>query len=108
MQTDEQKAQWLFWRAMSLRELGVPEAAARDFLKVLEFPEGVVAPEMRAEALKNYLEIYTPTPGPTETFTPTPTETPTSTLTPTPSPTLKATATPKPSATVKPTATAGQ
>jgi tetratricopeptide (TPR) repeat protein len=93
MQTDEQKAQWLFWRAMSLRELGVPEAAARDFSSVLEFPEGVVDPEMRAEALKNYLEIYTPTPGPTATFTPTPTETPTSTITPTP------TATPRPSAT---------
>jgi tetratricopeptide (TPR) repeat protein len=102
MQTDEQKAQWYFYRAMSLRELGVPEAAARDFLKVLGFPEAIVAPEMRAEALKNYLEIYTPTPGPTETFTSTPTETPTSTLTPTPTPTLK------PSATAKPTATTGQ
>jgi len=94
MQTDEQKAQWFFYRAISLRELGVPEAAARDFSHVLEFPEGVVDPEMRAEALKNYLEIYTPTPGPTATFTSTATETPTSTLTPTPSPT------PKPSATV--------
>ena len=91
MQTDEQKAMWYFWRAMSLRELVSLEAAARDFTRVLEFPEGVVSSEMREEALKYYLEIYTPTPGPTatSTSTPTPTATPTETLTPsrTPPPT---------------------
>jgi tetratricopeptide (TPR) repeat protein len=85
MQTDEQKAMWYFWRAMSLRELVSLEAAARDFLKVLEFPEGVVSQEMRDEALKYYLEIYTPTPGPTSTPTSTPTITPTPTETSTPS-----------------------
>jgi len=84
MQTDEQKAMWYFWRAMSLRELVSLEAAARDFLRVLEFPEEAVSPEMREEALKYYLEIYTPTPGPTATPTSTPTETPTSSITPPP------------------------
>jgi tetratricopeptide (TPR) repeat protein len=84
MQTDEQIAMWYFWRAMSLRELVSLEAAARDFARVLEFPEGVVSPEMRAEALKYYLEIYTPTPGPTATptFTPTDTLIPVETATP--------------------------
>lgn len=85
MQTDEQKAMWYFWRAMSLRELVSLEAAARDFLRVLEFPEDVVSPEMREEALKYYLEIYTPTPGPTATPTPTPTIASSSTATLTPS-----------------------
>jgi tetratricopeptide (TPR) repeat protein len=102
MQTDSQIAQWYFWRGMSLVQLAVPEAAARDFSKVLSYPEGVVDPEMRAEALKNYLEIYTPTPGPTDTFTPTATETLTPTVTQTP------TNTPKPSSTPKPTATTSQ
>jgi tetratricopeptide (TPR) repeat protein len=90
MQTDEQKALWYFWRAMTLRQLVSLEAAARDFSRVLEFPEGVVSPEIREEALKYYLEIYTPTPGPTATptFTPTIGSSPTSTITPskTPSP----------------------
>jgi tetratricopeptide (TPR) repeat protein len=93
MKTDEQKAMWYFWRAMSLRELVSLEAAARDFARVLEFPEGVVSPEMREEALKYYLEIYTPTPGPTvtPTSTPTITTTPTETLTPSRTPTPAAT-----------------
>jgi hypothetical protein len=69
---------------MSLRDLVSLEAAARDFSRVLEFPEGVVSPEMRAEALKYYLEIYTPTPGPTATPTFTPTETLVQTETATP------------------------
>ena len=46
------------------------------FCVSLEFPEDVVSPEMREEALKYYLEIYTPTPGPTATPTSTPTITP--------------------------------
>jgi tetratricopeptide (TPR) repeat protein len=107
MQTDSQKAQWLFWRAMSLRDLGSPDAAARDFSKVLEFPEGVVDPEMRAEALKSYLEIYTPTPGPTATFTLAPTETLKPTKTPTPTKTLPPTKTPTVSPTTEPSPTAG-
>jgi tetratricopeptide (TPR) repeat protein len=85
MQTEEQIAMWYFWRAMSLRELVSLEAAARDFSRVLEFPEGVVSPEMREEALKYYLEIYTPTPGPTATPSLTPTETLIPTEAPTPS-----------------------
>jgi tetratricopeptide (TPR) repeat protein len=93
METDEQKAMWYFWRAMSLRELVSLEAAARDFSRVLEFPEGVVSTEMREEALKYYLEIYTPTPGPTATPTSTPTITTTPTETLTPSRTFTPTAT---------------
>lgn len=79
MKTDEQKAQFYFWRAMSLKTLGEPDASARDFLRVMDFPEDATTPAMREEAMKNYLEIYTPTP----TQTPTVTNTLTPSLTPT-------------------------
>ncbi len=99
MKTDEQKALFYFWRAMSLKTLGEPDAAARDFTRVLDYPEDVVSPELRAEALKNYLEIYTPTPGPTSTITSTPTPGPTSMITRTPTLTPTHTLTPTPAAT---------
>jgi tetratricopeptide (TPR) repeat protein len=99
MQTDAQKALFYFWRAMSLKTLGEPDAAARDFLHVLDYPEDVVSPEMREEAMKNYLEIYTPTPSKTPTVTSTPTPGPTFTITRTPTRTPTHTLTPTPAAT---------
>jgi tetratricopeptide (TPR) repeat protein len=101
MQTDEQNGLFYFWRAMSLKTLGEPDAAARDFTRVMEYPEDVVSTEMREEALKNYLEIYTPTPSMTPTITSTPTPGPTSTITRTPTRTPTKTLTPTPAATTE-------
>ena len=108
MQTDEQKAQFYFWRAMALKDLGEGDAAARDFQRVMGYPEEAVTADMRAEALKNYLEIYTATPTmtstPTQTFTPslTPTRTSTPTKSLTPTRTSTSTKTPTPSRTPTP------
>ena len=103
MQTDEQKALFYFWRAMSLKALDEFDAAARDFTRVLDYPEGVTSSELRADALKNYLEVYTPTPSKTPTDTSTPTPRPTSTITPTPTVTSTSTRTPTPTRTRTPT-----
>ena len=70
----------------------------------IELSRGVtLSSELRADALKNYLEVYTPTPSKTPTDTSTPTPRPTSTITPTPTVTSTSTRTPTPTRTRTPT-----
>jgi len=99
---DRQEAIALYWRAVSLIELGETDSAIRDLETVLAFPEDVLSGGLREQAEEAYLPLVTPTPSltPTETVTPsiTPTasKTPAATRTPTRTPTRTSTRTPTP------------
>ena len=94
---DREEAIALYWRAVSLIELGETESAIRDLETVLALPEDVLPDELRSQAEEAYLPLVTPTPSltPTETVTPsiTPTASKTSTATLIPTRTLTRTPT---------------
>lgn len=84
-QTDEQKAELLYWRAIALEKLDETAAAIKDWQSFLAFPSNVVDPTMRADGESHYFTLVTPTPSVTLTSTPTETMTPTPRpVTPTP------------------------
>ncbi|MBI3160473.1 MAG: tetratricopeptide repeat protein [Chloroflexi bacterium] len=59
-QTDEQKAEFYYWRATTLQKIGEWSAAERDWNLLLELPEDVVPPEWAAAAAEN-LKVITGT-----------------------------------------------
>jgi tetratricopeptide (TPR) repeat protein len=106
---EHHKAELLYWRALSLDELGQGAAALRDWTDLLAVPEEYIQPEWAVQAEKRIkaLVTLTPTEKP-KTNTPTvkPTKTRQPTLTQTATPTRKPTLTQTPTATRKPTLTA--
>ena len=86
-ETDQERAQFLYLRAVALGKIGFPKESIRDWEALLEFPEEAVSEEMRAEAEAAIDAYKTATPVP-------PTRTPTRTATPTQ--TRMPSATPKP------------
>ncbi|MCG2786976.1 MAG: tetratricopeptide repeat protein [Anaerolineae bacterium] len=89
VESDEQRAQFLYYRAISLGNIGFPKESIRDFETLLALPEEVTTEEMRAEAQEK-IDAYKkatpvpPTASPTATITPTRTQTRTRTPSPTP------------------------
>lgn len=102
---EEQKAEWMYWRALSLDALDERVAALRAWRSLLDLPETVMPASWRTYAHERVeaLITATPTPRPT-TATPkvTSTHTRQPTLTFTPTRTPKPSQTPAPSATRKP------
>jgi tetratricopeptide (TPR) repeat protein len=91
---DNQRARFLYYRALALEGVGEKGIAARDWQSLLLLPEDVMNSEMRADAEKHFYAIRTATPTSTPTKTPKPTKTPIPTRTRIPSPTTAPTATP--------------
>jgi tetratricopeptide (TPR) repeat protein len=58
--TDEQKAEFYYWRATTLQKIGEWAAAERDWTLLLELPEDVVPEEWAMEATQN-LKVITGT-----------------------------------------------
>ena len=100
-ETDEQRAQVYYWRAISLEKMGQLPQAKRDWEALLALPAEAVPAAWRTEARKHVIALTTPSPTPTITRTPTPSRTPTPTHTPSPtkSPTPTKPPTPSPSPT---------
>lgn len=90
-ETDYQKAQVYYYRALAIEAIGNQPSANREWEKLLDLPEEAV-PEEWIEAAEARLF---PTPTPTATDTPADTDTPTATNTPRPSRTPTATPTPE-------------
>ena len=63
--TDPQKAELVYWRAVSLSALGETKAAIIGFETYLAYPEELVKPEQRADAESRYQLLLAPTPTPT-------------------------------------------
>jgi tetratricopeptide (TPR) repeat protein len=84
-QTDEQKALAYYWTGIVFEERENPKKAAEYWQLLLDLPQEAMTSDMRAEAEKHYLTIYTatPSPKPTNTKTATPTKPVTPTRTPT-------------------------
>lgn len=83
--TDEKRAIFLYYRAISLGQIGFPKESIRDWEAILELPEEVTSEEMREEAQASIDAFRTATPiPPTATFTPT--RTPTQTRMPSATP----------------------
>lgn len=85
--TDTDRATFLYLRAVSLGNIGFPREALRDWEALLALPEEAVTDEMRAEAQAKIDELrkVTPPPAtriPTNTIAPTNTRMPTATPTP--------------------------
>jgi tetratricopeptide (TPR) repeat protein len=110
-QSDEQRAQVYYYRALVLEALGNPPAARQDWQALIDLPEAAVPAEWAAMARKALAPTatatftITPTPTasrtPTATRTPLPSPTPVPSRTPTPTPLLSATRTLIPSPTAK-------
>jgi tetratricopeptide (TPR) repeat protein len=102
---DSQKAELLYWRALSLDELSEFAAALRDWRALLDMPSEHVRAEWMDHAEKRIKALASPTPTEKpKTSTPTvkPTLTRQPTLTPTPTATRKPTLTATPTPTPKP------
>jgi tetratricopeptide (TPR) repeat protein len=87
-ETDEQRAEILYWRGLVLEERGDTRGALNAWNDLLALNPRAVSSEMRAEALRRLEELGYETPTPTvatPTRTPTPSRTPTPTRTSTPS-----------------------
>ena len=122
-QTDEQRAQLYYWRAIVAESYAYTTGAIQNWESLLALPEGSVSEEWLAEAQEHLDKLYaytatptvtttatfTPVPSftPTPSVTPTPSFTPTPSLTPTPSPTLTPSSTPTPTVETIPTYTPG-
>jgi len=93
---DREEATALYWRAITLIELGEMNSAIRDLEAVLAFPEDILPDGLRQQAEEAYLPLVTPTPSltPTETVTPSITPTPSKTSAVTLTPTLMSSRTP--------------
>jgi len=97
-ETDEEKAQIYYWRAINFEKREEPANEAKSWNDLLALPEEVVSASVREQAETRLLSLHTPTPSPTArkktvTVTPiktsatkvvTPTKTPTPLKTPTP------------------------
>lgn len=83
--TDEKRAIFLYYRAISLGKIGFPNESIRDWEALLELPEEAVSEEMREEARTSIDAFRTATPIP-PTATITPTRTPTQTRMPSATP----------------------
>jgi tetratricopeptide (TPR) repeat protein len=82
--SDEQKAQAIYWRALSLEKLGDIRTAIRDWNLLLTTYRKVLSEEQLREAQSHLEMLRTPTLTPTVTRTPTRTPTPTPSRTPKP------------------------
>ncbi|MDX9990693.1 MAG: tetratricopeptide repeat protein [Anaerolineales bacterium] len=101
-ESDQQRAEFLYYRAISLGNIGFPRESIRDWQAILDLPEEATTEELRAEAQAKIdayrtatpvpptaTSTYTITPTQTRMFSPTPAESNTPTPTRTPSPTRK-------------------
>jgi hypothetical protein len=80
--SDRERAEYLYWRALSLEGMDELEAAANDWETLLALPAEAVPAAMRLEAEQRLAAIQTPTPSRTPTVTRTPTRTPVPSATP--------------------------
>jgi tetratricopeptide (TPR) repeat protein len=80
IKTDQQRAIYLYYRAMSLEGLNEQVAASRDWTALLALPTAATTDDIRAQARAHIIALQSATPPPTITLT----ITPTPTLTPTP------------------------
>jgi tetratricopeptide (TPR) repeat protein len=80
--SDSDRAEYLYWRALSLEGMAELEAAANDWETLLALPTEAVPAAMRLEAEQRLAQIHTPTPTRTPTVTRTPTRTPRPSATP--------------------------
>ncbi len=99
IESDQQQADFLYYRAIALGEVGYPKESRRDWESLLALPEEVVSEERRLQAEERieYYRLLTPSPTPvTPTNTPTPTSTRRPTNTPSPTNTRMPTQTPSP------------
>lgn len=99
--TDEKRARFLYYRAISYEGIDEQLAAYNDWRALLNLPEKAMTAEMRAKAEAHLVAIKTATPPPpseTATLTPSPTVTrfPSKTFTPTIRPKVSPTPTPTP------------
>lgn len=86
-ETDEQRAQVYYWRALAQEKMGQYPGARRDWEALLALPIETVSPEMRKDAEQHLANLSTPAKTPTGTRTPTKSPTPKpGTKTPTPTP----------------------
>ncbi len=60
--SDDQKAQFYYWRAQALEGIGDPAGAVRDWQRLLDLPEGAAPVEWRQTALERISALATPTP----------------------------------------------
>ncbi len=74
--SDEQKAQAIYWRALSLEKLGEIRTAIRDWNTLLNTYKDVLTAEQLRQAQLHLNALRTPTPTPKATSTPTQTRTP--------------------------------
>jgi tetratricopeptide (TPR) repeat protein len=101
-ETDEEKAQAYYWRAINFEKRKEPVNEAKSWSDLLALPEEVVSASVREQAQKRLLVLASPTPSPTaakgkKTATATPEGTVTKTVAPTkPSATLAMTPTKTP------------
>lgn len=91
IETGQQRAQFLYYRALALDGIGERDIAYRDWMAILNLPESDTTPEMRATARERAFALRTPTPTVFASNTPagpsaTPPATPTPQTTPTPTP----------------------
>jgi tetratricopeptide (TPR) repeat protein len=98
VETDDQIAQMLYWRALIQEKRGELTDAVRTWQDLLAVGEDVLSPEMRQEAEQHLKAVITPTNTP-KTGTPTPTGKPKSVTT---SPTPQGARTPTPTRTPLP------
>jgi hypothetical protein len=92
--TDQQKAIFLYYRALTLEGLNEQIAALRDWTALLGLPTAAMTDDIRAQARAHIIALQSATPPPSATLTATLTRTPKkSTSTPTPK---KSTPTPTP------------
>lgn len=96
IKTDQHKALFHYWSALSLEGMNEADAAYNSWRKLLELPETALNKAMQAEAVEHMAALRTPTPNPTLNVTETPA--PDATQTPTANPTDAITITPAPSA----------
>jgi len=112
-ETDEEKAQVYYWRAVNFEERDEPGNAAESWQELLDLPRSAAPSEMREQAQEHLTDLRTATPSftpsrtstPTKTLTPSRTPTPTKTSTPSRTPTVTRTPTPSGTPTFTPTPT---
>jgi tetratricopeptide (TPR) repeat protein len=67
VQSDSERAEYLYWRALSLEGLKQLKPAANDWQALLALPEEAVTPDIRQEAEQHLAQILTPTAKPSAT-----------------------------------------
>jgi tetratricopeptide (TPR) repeat protein len=65
--TDSQRAEYLYWRAISLEGLAEFKAAINDWKELLDLPRDAVPADIRQEAEQHLARLLTPTPRPSAT-----------------------------------------